>query len=174
MEYTKNYHLPQWAEEDRIQMEDFNAAMMSIESGIGQALTTAEEGQAALAESIGASLESINQNLGSAGKNCRITWGSYTGNGAVGSSNPNRLNFDFTPRLVWVATGKHSVSNNSPSFYSTVLCNPIGGGSTQAWLNVEWGAKSVAWYAFQSGSSASEQFNASGTTYHWVAIGADE
>ena len=34
MEYTKNYHLPQWAEEDRIMMEDFNDAMASIESGL--------------------------------------------------------------------------------------------------------------------------------------------
>jgi len=33
MEYTTNYHLPQWVETDRIQMEDFNEAMRNIETG---------------------------------------------------------------------------------------------------------------------------------------------
>ena len=32
MNYTENYHLPQWVETDRVQMEDFNAAMASIDS----------------------------------------------------------------------------------------------------------------------------------------------
>lgn len=34
MEYTKNYHLPQWVKEDRIMMDDFNAAMSSLENGL--------------------------------------------------------------------------------------------------------------------------------------------
>ena len=34
MNYTTNYHLPQWVESDRILMEDFNDAMESIEEGL--------------------------------------------------------------------------------------------------------------------------------------------
>lgn len=34
MNYTTNYHLPQWAKEDRIMMEDFNDAMSRIEEGM--------------------------------------------------------------------------------------------------------------------------------------------
>ena len=34
MNYTKNYYLPQWKEEDRIMMGDFNAAMANIENGL--------------------------------------------------------------------------------------------------------------------------------------------
>ena len=34
MHYTKTYRLPQWEKSDRIMMEDFNAAMAGIESGI--------------------------------------------------------------------------------------------------------------------------------------------
>ena len=34
MNYTKNYRLPQWVKEDRIMMDDFNAAMASMESGM--------------------------------------------------------------------------------------------------------------------------------------------
>lgn len=35
MNYTTNYHLPQWVESDRILMGDFNEAMESIEEGLG-------------------------------------------------------------------------------------------------------------------------------------------
>lgn len=34
MDYTKNYHLPQWVDEDRIMRRDFNNAMASIENGL--------------------------------------------------------------------------------------------------------------------------------------------
>ena len=34
MNYTTNYHLPQWVESDRILMGDFNDAMEEIEEGL--------------------------------------------------------------------------------------------------------------------------------------------
>lgn len=34
MNYTTNYHLPQWVESDRIMMGDFNEAMESIDEGL--------------------------------------------------------------------------------------------------------------------------------------------
>ena len=43
MNYTTNYHLPQWVETDRIMMEDFNAAMSNIDRGIADAQVGAEE-----------------------------------------------------------------------------------------------------------------------------------
>lgn len=39
MNYTTNYHLPQWAEEDRIMMEDFNEAMEKIDEALRYGLT---------------------------------------------------------------------------------------------------------------------------------------
>ena len=42
MDYTTNYHLPQWVESDRILMEDFNQAMAGIDTGIKAAQDTAE------------------------------------------------------------------------------------------------------------------------------------
>lgn len=36
MEYTTNYHLPQWVETDRILMEDFNQAMANIDKNAGE------------------------------------------------------------------------------------------------------------------------------------------
>lgn len=37
MNYTTNYHLPQWVESDRILMEDFNDAMETIDEGLTEA-----------------------------------------------------------------------------------------------------------------------------------------
>ena len=42
MNYTTNYHLPQWAETDRIMMEDFNEAMTALDQGIKTAQDTAD------------------------------------------------------------------------------------------------------------------------------------
>lgn len=48
MEYTKNYHLPQWVETDRIMMQDFNAAMADIESGLTACRSGTEQAADAL------------------------------------------------------------------------------------------------------------------------------
>lgn len=37
MNYTENYHLPQWEESDRVMMKDFNQMCASIDEGIGAA-----------------------------------------------------------------------------------------------------------------------------------------
>ena len=39
MNYTTNYHLPQWVESDRIMMEDFNEAMEAIDTTFTKCLT---------------------------------------------------------------------------------------------------------------------------------------
>ena len=45
MDYTTNYHLPQWVESDRIMMEDFNAMCAAIENGITAAKAAADAAQ---------------------------------------------------------------------------------------------------------------------------------
>lgn len=45
MNYTQNYHLPQWEESDRIMRSDFNQTMTNIENGISEARTKAENAQ---------------------------------------------------------------------------------------------------------------------------------
>ena len=39
MEYTNNYHLPQWVDYDRVMMEDFNEAMEKIDEALRYGLT---------------------------------------------------------------------------------------------------------------------------------------
>ena len=43
MNYTTNYHLPQWMETDRIRMEDFNQAMADIDEGIAEERSARQE-----------------------------------------------------------------------------------------------------------------------------------
>ena len=43
MNYTENYHLPQWVKSDRILMEDFNQAMEKIDAGLGAVRTASAE-----------------------------------------------------------------------------------------------------------------------------------
>lgn len=50
MNYTQNYHLPQWEKTDRIVMEDFNQMCAGIDSGIREAKTAADTAQAAAEE----------------------------------------------------------------------------------------------------------------------------
>ena len=69
MNYTENYHLPQWVETDRVQMEDFNQMCADIDQGIKDAQDTAD---AAQETADGAYCPD----------NKPYTVGSYTGNGS--------------------------------------------------------------------------------------------
>lgn len=44
MNYTENYHLPQWEETDRIMRADFNEAMSNLDSGLTACQDTATQG----------------------------------------------------------------------------------------------------------------------------------
>lgn len=41
MNYTENYHLPQWEEDDRVMRSDFNNAMAALEDGLSTNARTA-------------------------------------------------------------------------------------------------------------------------------------
>ena len=168
MEYTKNYHLPQWAEEDRIQMEDFNDAMASIESGLDSKAD--EITVTALEEAVSANLGEITANLGAAGKNCRITWGSYTGNGNYGSSKKTTITTPgFYPVLVCVG----SPSDVSYTSWPWLMMRPctVAQAMTGYNINVSWTDTSVSWYGDRD---ANQQMNQSGKTYYYVVLGYDK
>ena len=81
MEYTKNYHLPQWKEEDRIMMRDFNDAMMQLEKAIAEA-----------------------------GKpQCKT--GTYVGNGKTMEEGGVYVELGFRPRMVSISRARISPSN---------------------------------------------------------------
>ena len=54
MNYTQNYHLPQWEESDRVMRSDFNQMCADIENGINGAKAQAAQSDAALDQKIAA------------------------------------------------------------------------------------------------------------------------
>ena len=86
MNKTENYQLSQWELADRIQMEDFNGDNEKVDAALkGQAETAAAE--TAAREELAAAVAACG--------NCKIAYGTYTGNGNYGSDHPNCLTFPF-------------------------------------------------------------------------------
>ena len=187
MKKTDNYSLPQWEKQDFIKMEDFNDAFSRIDAalkanadaaatGLRAEIAARGEAVAAEAENRSAALAALSKNLGAAGHNARIAWGSYTGTGTTGAASPNTLQFDFKPMLVFVAIAKWDGGVNNP----TVLMRPRTVGTSRpildsnSQLNVTWGDKSVSWYKISSEGTAYSQLNNLDSKYLYTVIGYDE
>ena len=97
MNYTKNYHLPQWVETDRIQMEDFNQAMADIDEGLNEVKTMVENVQDAYTPD-----------------NMPFVIGTYTGNGAETNRD---INLGFKPRFV-IISGMARTGNTTNAQFS--------------------------------------------------------
>ena len=85
MNYTTNYHLPQWVESDRIMMEDFNQMCADMEAGLSSnaqataaAQATAENAQSA-AEAAQSSADAVADAYTPGNQPYAV--GSYTGTG---------------------------------------------------------------------------------------------
>lgn len=101
----------------------------------------------------------------------KIAAGSYTGTGKYGSSNKNRLAFDFAPKFLVVAKdGNRTGYDTGSSFYwvypSTGSVN-ITKANESYTPSVSVSGNTVSWYS----DAAATQLNTSGTTYHYFAIG---
>lgn len=143
MEQTTKYQLNQWAGEDRILREDFNADNAKTEQALAAQADTLAEHTAALAGC----------------GNCKIVYQTYTGTGVYGSDNPNTLKFDAEPLLVLVMNNEgglmffHRGSRESRVPGSTYYCTATWGGTT------------LSWYS----GVQSPQFNNKDTVYHVFA-----
>ena len=153
MENTSNYGLKRWDPEDRILHTEFNDNWDKIDTALKSNADKAAALQTALA---------------SCG-NCKIVYGTYTGNGKSGSANPNKLTFDGKPVLVIVQEENQS-SNMDINLRMLRPCTWAQGAATNGnWVNtVTWGAKQVAWY--NHGEYAPTQFNEAGKKYYYLAL----
>ena len=144
MNYTENYQLPQWEENDRILMADFNEAMGNIEAGL------------------------------TAKGDCRIVAGSYVGTGKYGPSNRNTLTFGFAPQVIFLGTNLVDNYNSVPEYYILFRgVNHFVARNTSSKNTVEWSGNTVTWYFGSTNDSEGEikQLNESGKTYQYLAIG---
>ena len=138
MTKTTNYQLSQWAKTDRIMMEDFNDMTATLDAD-------------AIAETAAAC------------GNCRIVYGTYTGDGTYGSGNPKTLTFDGTPLFVALSCRYHFFAVKGCSFVQTLSSPSLADLS----LPLTWGDRSVSWYSTEN---ADEQQNLSGTDYFYIAL----
>lgn len=114
---------------------------------------------------------SLTAAIGSGGSTARMAWGTYTGTGTYGQSNPMSLTFGFRPLVVWVCNTTKQFALTPmmltrPSTYTTF--DPGANGAKPNM--VTWQEKGVEWYTY-GGGTAREQANTSGDSYCWVALG---
>lgn len=138
---TPNIGLSQWSANDAVRREDFNSDNALIDAAL-------------------ASLSDFP----------KFTLGSYVGTGSSGSSHPNILTFDFTPKLVIVAA---VVPYYASDMYQGIFIHGTRGNivkSTQFAL-CTWGENSLSWYA-EGSNDVYTQLNFNGMVYSYIAFGA--
>lgn len=166
MKQTEHYGLNQWELADRIRMEDFNCDNAKIDAALkGQAEALAAE--TAAREELAAAVAACG--------NCKIAYGTYTGNGNYGSDHPNCLTFPFEPKLVIVqnkSVASAQISgSNSMSWGMMTAIRPLNGFILDgvSWtLRLTWSGNSLSWY---NTINAELQMNKSDNTYLYLALG---
>ena len=110
MEHTSNYNLSQWAGEDRILREDFNADNAKIEAALANATTALAQESAARAAS-----DTNLQNLVSAlsSSSAKLHFGTYIGNNASSQT----ISLGFTPSALLVCIAGGIFTNKDGSQY---------------------------------------------------------
>lgn len=106
-------------------------------------------------------LESLNNTL-----TCKT--GTYTGTGTKGSGNPTKYVLGFSrPILIYIKGTTMSVPTikNHPLFD---LTSSYTSGSSLARPTAKYANGTLSWY---DGSDAADQYNSSGVTYEWLALG---
>ena len=152
---TANYQLSQWVKSDRIQMDDFNSDNAKIDTAL-KALADKDTAMEAAIASCG---------------NCKIVYGTYTGNGKYGKDNPNQLTFDGNPLFVIIkgSTGSSpTLGIQAMRGWNTAFANST---NSSAVCHLTWGEHSLSWYNSQS---STDQFNASGSVYPYIALFATQ
>ncbi len=150
---TPNFGLSQWVKQDKVLMEDFNTDNAKIDA----ALKAGSDARAALAAA-----------LATRG-NCRVVYGSYTGNGGAGESAPCTLTFNGKPLAVFIlpptATGGYPIRiflvRGSEAAYASDYYPNSGN-------FVTWGENRVSWYSHND--SVSFQLNIRQVNYPYVAL----
>ena len=182
MQNTTNYALPTWEKDDQIKMSDFNAmtakldaALKSNADAVASEVTARETAVSAEAAARGA----LAKNLGAAGHNARVAFGTYTGQDRGGQSNPVVFNCPFYPVLLFVkqVAALGSGGGNYPAlflrgsgFSKPSSDNTVGSNAT---MYVEWADSSVTWYLKDSTAPWS-QFDDADATYLYALVGYDK
>ena len=152
MDYTQNYHLPQWVETDRLLMDDFNDAYAAIDAaldGLREDVDTHDAANTAAHAGFG---------------DCKFYTASYTGTGVCNQANPNTFTFPQAPAMFFL----YATTMNYLGFCAAGGSILLPLSSINRWLTTTWSAdgKTVSWYT----DHPDNQFNKKGTVYHILAL----
>lgn len=103
--------------------------------------------------------------------NARFAVGTYTGTGKSGSSNAQKLTFDFKPKFLMVWGYSDYIV---PGVEGQNLVIIYGDGDKIEQTKTTWGSNSVSWYNNNYGADSSygfSQMNTKDTVYSYIAIG---
>ena len=105
----------------------------------------------------------------------RYKFDSYTGDGTAGTTNPTRLEFDFKPLLLIIATPGSSTYGGRPWIRGTTVGTTVRmeAGSVH-YVTLTWKDRAVEWVNFSASHPASYRLNINGTIYPYLAIGISE
>ena len=175
MNYTKNYHLPQWDENDRVMRTDFNQMCADMENGLlktardaAEAVTAAAADEAKASQKAQATADKAVQDAAKAQAKADAAYspnqppyvvGSYRGNGSTLT-----ISVGFQPRFLAVSGG------NSP--YFQVLAGPETKCAEHlTFTSSGFTVKVVRWEDIPGAPVEVEPYLCrSGTTYNYIAF----
>ena len=165
MNYTTNYHLPQWVESDRILMEDFNGAMSDIDGGIKEAKDAASVAQTA-AESAQSTANTAESKADAAQSTANNAYcpdnkpyviGTYTGNGY----GTQTITIGFPPSIA-IISGEVYTTEEVPGMQYTVI-------ATASSPNMVYSTTDTGFTVHMSGSYK-PLLNTNGRKYRYIAF----
>ena len=102
----------------------------------------------------------------------KVTSGTYTGTGTYGESNPNSLTFDFEPKLVIIQCQESSLKKYLLAINGVLSSGPFDESGSSSYKDIfNWNGNTFSWYHTGTNSPAFMQYNESGQTYCYFAIG---
>lgn len=99
---------------------------------------------------------------------CQVYTGSYVGTGTYGASNPTTLSFPFEPKMVIIAANAYQGGITHPLIRPDTVGYVTIAASIYSSMVVSWADNGLSFY---DTASAIRQFNNSGTTYYFIALG---
>lgn len=106
MQYTKNYHLPQWVKTDRIMMDDFNQMCRDMEAGLNKTASDAAAATAAVSTAAAAAAQQAQDTADTALAKATAAFSAdnwpYVLGGYSGTGNTLEIELGFRPKFLMI------------------------------------------------------------------------
>jgi len=169
MNYTSNHHLPQWVNSDRVRMDDFNAAMANIDSGMASATKTANHAlSTAVSAQSTANSAKIIAYASYSPENKPYVVGSYTGTSAN-----QTIELGFMPSFLIVSGMQTSSNANDTSPFDRYFAIVGSTGSIvgqQLQLRIQLTHEGFSVFKAGNGGTALPLLNEPDRTYYYIAF----